>query len=100
LPVVSGIIAAAETGQPMEVGSLLRLIGVAILFLGGSLAIGVYLVPKIMKQLARLRTAGVMLISALLFAFLLSYLANAVGLAAIVGAFAAGLIFSSTPPKV
>jgi Kef-type K+ transport system membrane component KefB len=33
-----------------------------------------------------------MLISALLFAFVLSYLANAAGLAAIVGAFAAGLI--------
>jgi len=33
-----------------------------------------------------------MLISALLFAFLLSYLAHAAGLAAIVGAFAAGLI--------
>jgi Kef-type K+ transport system membrane component KefB len=33
-----------------------------------------------------------MLISALLFAFALSYLANAAGLAAIVGAFAAGLI--------
>jgi Kef-type K+ transport system membrane component KefB len=92
LAVVSGIITAAEMGQPLAIGALLRLIGVAILFLGGSLAIGVYLVPKIMKQLARLRTAGVMLISALLFAFALSYLANAAGLAAIVGAFAAGLI--------
>jgi Kef-type K+ transport system membrane component KefB len=45
-----------------------------------------------MKQLARLRTAGVMLISSLLLAFLLSYLAGLAGLAAIVGAFAAGLL--------
>jgi Kef-type K+ transport system membrane component KefB len=75
----------------------------AILFLGGSLVIGVYLVPKIMKQLAKLRTAGVMLISALLCAFMLSYLANAAGLAAIVGALAnlsvlgvaAGLTFAA-----
>jgi Kef-type K+ transport system membrane component KefB len=65
---------------------------VSILFLGGSLALGVFLVPKMMNQLARLRTSGVMLISALLFAFVLSYLANAIGLAAIVGAFAAGLL--------
>lgn len=92
LAVVSGIISAAELGQPLAIGALLRLIGVAILFLGGALVLGVFLVPKIMKQLAKLRTAGVMLISALLFAFVLSYLANAAGLAAIVGAFAAGLI--------
>jgi Kef-type K+ transport system membrane component KefB len=92
LAVVSGIITAAELGQPLAIGALLRLIGVSILFLGGALVLGVFLVPKIMKQLAKLRTAGVMLISALLFAFLLSYLANAAGLAAIVGAFAAGLI--------
>ncbi len=92
LAVVSGIISAAELGQPLAIGALLRLIGVAILFLGGALVLGVFLVPKIMKQLAKLRTAGMMLISALLFAFALSYLANAAGLAAIVGAFAAGLI--------
>jgi Kef-type K+ transport system membrane component KefB len=46
LAVVSGIITAAEMGQPLAVGALLQLIGVAILFLGGSLVIGVYLVPK------------------------------------------------------
>ncbi len=92
LAVVSGIITAAEIGQPLAVGELLQLIGIAILFLGGSLALGIFLVPKMMKQLAKLRTAGIMLISALLFAFALSYLANAAGLAAIVGAFAAGLI--------
>ncbi len=39
-----------------------------------------------------LRTAGVMLISSLLFAFLLSYPANLAGLAPIIGAFAAGLL--------
>ena len=92
LAVVSGIISAAELGQPLAIGALLRLIGVSILFLGGALALGIFFVPKIMKQLTKLRTAGVMLISALLFAFVLSYLANAAGLAAIVGAFAAGLI--------
>lgn len=92
LAVVSGIITAAELGQPLAIGALLRLIGVSILFLGGALGLGIFLVPKIMRQLAKLRTAGIMLISALLFAFLLSYLANAAGLAAIVGAFAAGLI--------
>ena len=92
LAVISGIISGAENGQPLDIGMLLRLTGVAVLFLGGSLVLGVYLVPGIMKRLTRLRTSGVMLVSALLFAFMLSYLASAVGLAAIIGAFAAGLI--------
>lgn len=92
LAVVSGIVAAAESGQPLDVLAVLRLMGMAILFLGGSLALGIYLIPRTMKQLARLRTAGVMLISALLLAFFFSYLADAAGLAAIVGAFAAGLL--------
>lgn len=92
LAVISGIIAAASAGQALEVGALLRLIGMAFLFLGGALGLGVWLVPKFMQQMGRLRTGGMMLISALLLAFALSYLANKVGLAAIIGAFAAGLI--------
>jgi len=92
LAVVSGIITSAESGQPMAIGSTIRLIAVAVFFLGAALSIGTFLIPRILKQLARLRTGGVMLISALLFAFALSYLVAAVGLAPIVGAFAAGLI--------
>jgi Kef-type K+ transport system membrane component KefB len=92
LAVVSGIVSAAAAGQSMEIWSVFRLIGVAVLFLAGSMAGGMFLVPKLMKQLSHLKTSGVMLISALFLAFLLSYLATAVGLAAIVGAFAAGLL--------
>lgn len=92
LAVISGVVTSAEMGQPPDLPSVGRLIGVAVLFLVGSLIAGVALIPRIMTQLARLRTAGMMLISSLLFAFAFSYLANAAGLAAIVGAFAAGLI--------
>ncbi len=92
LAVISGLVAGAEAGRPLDVGGLFRLIAIAVLFLGGSLAVGVFLVPRIMNQLSRVRTHGMMLVSALLFAFLFSYLANAAGLATIVGAFAAGLI--------
>jgi len=92
LAVVSGIVSAARFGRAFEVLSIFKIIGISILFLGGALIIGAFLVPKIMKQLAKLRTSGIMLISSLLFAFLLSYLAGLSGLAAIVGAFAAGLL--------
>jgi Kef-type K+ transport system membrane component KefB len=92
LAVVSGIVSAAELGRALELGSILRLIGVAVLFLGGSLTIGGFLFPRIMGQLAKLRTGGMMIISALLFCFGMAYLADLVGLAPIVGAFAAGLL--------
>jgi Kef-type K+ transport system membrane component KefB len=92
LAVIAGVIAAAESGQPLEVAAVVKLAVAALVFLGGSLVSGVTIVPRIMSRLARLRTSGVMLISALLFAFGLSYIAALVGLAPIVGAFAAGLI--------
>jgi Kef-type K+ transport system membrane component KefB len=92
LAVVSGIVSAAELGRTMDISSVLRLIGVAVLFLGGSLGIGGFLVPRIMGQLAKLRTGGMMIVSALLFCFGMAYLADLAGLAPIVGAFAGGLL--------
>ncbi len=92
LAVVSGIIRSAESGRPMNIGSVLGLIGLAVLFLGASLTIGAFLVPRVMNQIARLRIGGMKLTSALIFCFGLAYLANAAGLAPIVGAFAAGLL--------
>lgn len=92
LAVVSAVITAATVGQPVELLDLLQLGGVAVGFLFGSLLLGAYLVPKILPRLATLRTSGMMLTSALLLAFGLSYLAHLAGLAPIVGAFAAGLI--------
>ncbi len=92
LAVVSGVVSAAELGQPFQISSIVRLIAVALGFLGGALILGTFLIPRVMKQLAKLRTAGIMLLSSLLLAFLLSYLAGVAGLAPIVGAFAAGLL--------
>jgi Kef-type K+ transport system membrane component KefB len=92
LAVVSAVVAAAMAAEPLDIGSFLQVLGTAILFLGGSLAFGIFLTPRIVPRLAKLRTTGTKLVSALLFALGLSYLSYAAGLAAIVGAFAAGLI--------
>lgn len=92
LAVVSGIISASISGRSLEITGLAHLIGMPIVFLGGSLSLGVLLAPRVMNFMTRLRTRGIMLISALLFAFILSYLAHLAGLAVIVGAFAGGLI--------
>ncbi len=92
LAIVSGIVTAAESGQAVAFGAVLRLVAVSIVFLAGTLFVGKYLVPRIMKQLSRLKISGVVLVSSLVFAFILAYLASLAGLAPIVGAFAAGLL--------
>jgi len=92
LAVVGGIVVAAEMGGSVSIGALLRITGIALGFLIGSFVVGVTLVPKTLKFMSKLRTQGMMMISAVVFCFIFSILANLAGLAAIVGAFAAGLI--------
>ena len=92
LAVVSGIIAAAGSGVAFSYGSVAVIVIKAIVFLAGSLVIGLYLSPRLFSLASRLRARGVLLVIGLAWCFLLSWLANAIGLAPIVGAFAAGLI--------
>jgi Kef-type K+ transport system membrane component KefB len=92
LAIVSGIVIAAETGAALAVGSLVKITVIAVGFLVVAITLGVMLMPRLMGVFARMRTHGIMLISSLLFCFVLSIIANLVGLATIVGAFAAGLI--------
>ena len=90
LAVVSGL---AVTGKvnPIEIG---RIIVVAALFLAGSLSIGIWLTPKFVRRLSGAGIQNLKLLFGLGFAFLLAWLANAAGLATIVGAFAAGMILN------
>lgn len=99
LAAVSGIIDAADHGVPAEVGPVLWIIGKAIGFLVGAMVLGVWLAPRLFKTAARLRGGGVLLGIALAFCFVLAWAAGAVGLAPIVGAFAAGLILESAHYK-
>jgi Kef-type K+ transport system membrane component KefB len=92
LAVVGGVIAAAGQGGTLSGWSVGVIMGKATLFLAGSLALGVVLSPRVFRLGARLRTRGVLLTMGLAFCFFLSWLAGAIGLAPIVGAFAAGLI--------
>ncbi len=75
--------------------SLVNIFGItlkAVLFLAGSIGIGMWVTPMIVRRLARLQIENVKLIFGVGFAFVLSWLANLAGLATIIGAFAAGLI--------
>ncbi len=92
LAVVAGAIAAAGEGDSLSFATVAWLVGKSSLFLVGALAIGVLASPKLFSLASRLKTRGVLLAVGLSFCFILSWLADAIGLAPIVGAFAAGLI--------
>lgn len=96
LAVVTGLIASAESGTSLSAMAIAVIIGKAVVFLVGGLAIGTRLSPRMFVAGMRLRGKGVLLAAALSFCFLMSWLASAVGLAPIVGAYAAGLILERT----
>jgi Kef-type K+ transport system membrane component KefB len=92
LAVVAGVIQAAERGASLSYAATGVVVLKAAVFLVGALGLGVVLSPRLFALAARLRGSGVLLATALVLCFLLAYLASAIGLAPIVGAYAAGLI--------
>src|SRR5437660_923446 len=92
LAVVTGIIAAANAGTAMSYAGIGVVIVKATLFLFGALALGVYISPRMFSLASRLESSHVLLGVGLIWCFVLAWAANAIGLAPIVGAFAAGLI--------
>ena len=96
LAVVAGAIGAADRGESLGVGEIGLVVVKALGFLGSSLLLGTWLSPRLFHVASRLRATGVLLAVALAFCFLLAAAAQAVGLAPIVGAFAAGLILEDT----
>ncbi len=92
LAVVTGVIAAADHGSALSLKNVGLIVSKSFLFLVGSLVVGVTISPRLFKLASRLRSRQVLLATGLAFCFLLSWLADQIGLAAIVGAFAAGLI--------
>ncbi len=98
LGVVSGLIEASGSGDGGGVSTL----GVGIIvvkafgFLIVAILIGNLISKKLFNLVDMMRVRGVLLLSALSFAFIFAFLASLVGLAPIVGAFAAGLVLANT----
>ena len=92
LAVVTGVLAAADSGGSLAASDIVITFATATGFLVGSLVIGLVVSPHLFALASKLRARGVLLAVGLAFCFLLSWLASVIGLAPIVGAFAAGLI--------
>ncbi|MFH5806607.1 cation:proton antiporter [Alienimonas sp. DA493] len=111
LAVVQGAIAASlarnlpgaellEGGDDPFWYDVASIVGLAAAFLGGALLLGAVQFPRFLFKMAcKLRGRGLLVVTALLICFGFSYLADSIGLATIVGAFAAGLILEQAQYK-
>jgi Kef-type K+ transport system membrane component KefB len=95
LAVVAGL---GKTGK-IDVTAIVYLIVSSAVFLVGSILLGRWLTPFLIKIVDRLQTRGQLLVVALLFAFFLAYVATAIHLEGILGSFAAGLVLAETEKK-
>lgn len=98
---IIGLIILAVVSQVVS-GSELTATGVAITtltafgFVAGVLVLGKFIVPPVFDLLARVGREDTLATMALAFAFVICYLADSVGSALIIGAFAAGLVMAPT----
>ena len=89
LAVVSALVTAGTVGA----GTIAWIVAKSTLFLVGAIVIGQLVAPRLGMLLGRLQPGtGMKLTLALVFALVFAYAAGAIGLAPIVGAFAAGLV--------
>ncbi len=92
LAIVSGLAAGAALSL---VGIALKL-AIAVGFLVAAVVLGRWFVPRLFAIIEKMQVKGVLFVLAFAFVLALSALAGSVGSALIIGAFAAGLILSST----
>ncbi|MFA7286328.1 MAG: cation:proton antiporter [Patescibacteria group bacterium] len=94
--IILAIVSAIVTLGAVSFGAVSFIIGKAVLFLVGAIVVGQLAAPRIGRLFSLISTGvGMKFTLAVSFGLVFSYLASAIGLAPIVGAFAAGLILDS-----
>jgi len=96
--VLAVVASLAKTGE-VDLFNLIYLIISATTFLLGSILLGKFFNKSFEAIGERLQTRGALLIPAISFALLMAFLANAIQLEAILGAFAAGLVLDETDKR-
>ncbi len=95
LSVLAGIV---EFGK-VSLFNIGKISFLSIFFLAGSIYFGIKLAPLLLKLTNKLQVKRTYAITAIVFAFSLAYIADLIGLATIVGSFAAGLILETREDK-
>ncbi len=96
--VLAVVASLAKTGD-VDIANLVYLIISATAFLFGSIFLGKFFNKSFVAIAEKLQTRGKLVIPALIFAFSMAFLANAIHLEAILGAFAAGLVLDETDKR-
>jgi len=96
--VLAVVASLAKTGE-VDVTNLIYLIVSATAFLLGSIFFGKFFNKSFVAIADKLQTRGNLVIPALIFAISMAFLANAIHLEAILGAFAAGLVLDETDKR-
>jgi Kef-type K+ transport system membrane component KefB len=99
LAVVAGAIKAAVSGGALSFFVVGIIAQKSLGFIVGAIAIGILLMPRMLRGAGRLETRGVLLTLAISCCLFLAWAAAKVGLAPIVGAFAAGLVLDEVHYK-
>ena len=95
LIILAVVTAMAQTGA-VSVGGVVWLTVKAGLFLTAAIVLGIRLAPRLVAFASRLRARGTLIVYSVVFAVSLAAAADAIGLATIIGAFAAGLVLASS----
>ncbi|OCR01940.1 sodium:proton antiporter [Oscillatoriales cyanobacterium USR001] len=96
--VLAVVASLAKTGE-VDISNVIYLIISSTVFLVGAILLGKFFNNSFVAIADKLQTRGQLVIPALIFAFILSYIGAAIHLEAILGAFAAGLIFDETDKR-
>jgi len=96
--ILSAVQGIASSGTLSWV-SVIRTTFMAVLFLAATLWIGPHISSYMVKIVHRMRVRGILIVTAVCFAFAMALLAHALGTAMIVGAFTAGIILARTDKR-
>ncbi len=96
--VLAVVASLAKTGE-VDINNVIYLVISATAFLLGAIFLGKFFNQSFVTIAAKLQTRGNLVIPAFTFAFLMAFLANAIHLEAILGAFAAGLVLDETDKR-
>jgi len=93
--VLAVVASLVKTGE-IQIANVIYLIISAGVFLIGAILLGRFLTPFFIGLVNKMKTRGQLLLVSLIFAYILSYIAQVIQLEAILGSFAAGLVLAET----
>ena len=94
--VILAIVSGLAAGAALSTGSIILKFAVAVGFLVVAIVLGRWFIPRFFDVIERLQVRGNLFAISFAFVVALAALASSVGSALIIGAFAAGIILSST----